>query len=121
MGGMFSEGIDYIGDMLNGVIVVGVGLPHVGGYNDVAKTYYDQKLGKGFDFAYTYPGFTKVVQAVGRVIRSETDYGVAILIDDRFAYPKYRALFPKEWKKVAWAKDSFMLSEELRDFWENFN
>lgn len=121
MGGMFSEGIDYIGDMLNGVIVIGVGLPHVGGYNDVAKTYYDQKLGKGFDFAYTYPGFTKVVQAVGRVIRSETDYGVAILIDDRFAYPKYRALFPKEWKKVAWAKDSFMLSEELRDFWENFN
>lgn len=120
MGGMFSEGIDYLGDMLNGVIVIGVGLPHVGGYNDAAKEYYDQKLGQGFDFAYTYPGFAKVVQAVGRVIRSEEDYGVAILIDDRFAYRKYQSLFPEQWRNLTWVNDTFALSEELRSFWRRF-
>ena len=117
---MFSEGIDYLGDMLNGVIVIGVGLPHVGGYNDAAKEYYDQKLGQGFDFAYTYPGFAKVVQAVGRVIRSEEDYGVAILIDDRFAYRKYQSLFPEQWRNLTWVNDTFALSEELRSFWRRF-
>ncbi|MDD4077029.1 MAG: ATP-dependent DNA helicase [Bacilli bacterium] len=120
MGGMFSEGIDYIGDMLNGVIVIGVGLPHVGGYNNVAKAYYDRKFQNGFDFAYTYPGFTKVVQAVGRVIRCEEDYGVAILIDDRFTYSKYQKLFPKEWYKFIRLSDSFQLSEELSNFWIKF-
>ena len=68
MGGVFAEGIDYIGDMLSGVIIVGTGLPMVGGYNNVVKDHFDQHFGSGFDFAYTYPGFSKVVQAVGRVI-----------------------------------------------------
>jgi len=120
MGGMFSEGIDYIGDMLKGVIIIGVGLPHYGGYNNVAKNYFDRKLTNGFDYAYTYPGFTKVVQAVGRIIRSETDYGVAVFIDDRFLSYKYQNLFPKEWENLTIARDSYNLSETLNNFWNLF-
>lgn len=118
MGGVFAEGIDYIGDMLSGVIIVGTGLPMVGGYNNVVKDHFDQHFGSGFDFAYTYPGFSKVVQAVGRVIRSESDYGVAILIDDRFASLKYQRLYPREWSHMIFIKDLYQLSEEINDFWD---
>ena len=92
MGGTFSEGIDYVGDMLSGVIIVGTGLPMYGGYNNVLKSYFDEKFNNGFDYAYTYPGLNKVIQAVGRVIRTKTDRGVAILIDDRFTSYKYKKL-----------------------------
>lgn len=118
MGGVFSEGIDYIGDMLSGVIIVGTGLPMVGGYNDVIKSHFDERFGNGFDFAYTYPGFAKVVQAVGRVIRSEDDYGVAILIDDRFATSKYQRLYPKEWSHMRFVNDLYDLSEQINEFWK---
>jgi DNA excision repair protein ERCC-2 len=98
MGGMFSEGIDYIGDMLHGVVIVGVGLPMLSPQNNQLKDYYQHAFQKGFDYAYTYPGMNKVIQAVGRVIRSMDDRGVAVLIDDRFLTPKYKKLFPNEWK-----------------------
>ena len=101
MGGMFAEGIDYVGDMLSGVIIVGVGLPMINESNHQLKTYYDQKFGKGFDYAYTYPGMNKVIQAVGRVIRRDDDYGIAILMDDRFTTKTYLNLFPPEWKKLS--------------------
>jgi DNA excision repair protein ERCC-2 len=117
MGGMFSEGIDYLGDMLSGVIVVGVGLPMFGGYNNIVKEHFDEKTGQGFDFAYTYPGFAKVIQAVGRVIRTETDRGIAILIDDRFSNRKYQCLFPKEWSHLKRINDLLELSIDLNDFW----
>jgi len=120
MGGMFSEGIDYIGDMLNGVIIVGVGLPYYGGYNNVVKAYFERKFSNGFDFAYTFPGFTKVVQAVGRVIRQEKDFGVAILIDTRFGSLKYQNLFPQEWSEIVRISDSFNLSIELDNFWSKY-
>ncbi|MFP4178273.1 MAG: helicase C-terminal domain-containing protein, partial [Acholeplasmataceae bacterium] len=83
MGGIFSEGIDYIGDMLSGVIVVGVGLPMISVENDQLLEYYERTFRHGFDYAYTYPGMNRVIQAVGRVIRTSTDRGVAVLIDDR--------------------------------------
>ncbi|MDX9692127.1 MAG: helicase C-terminal domain-containing protein [Acholeplasmataceae bacterium] len=118
MGGMFSEGIDYIGDMLSGVIVVGVGLPMINESNDQLKNYYQLKFEKGFDYAYQYPGMNKVIQAVGRVIRTETDYGVAILIDDRFISPSYRKLFPPEWKAYETIKNSNQLKEILKNFWD---
>lgn len=117
MGGMFAEGIDYIGDMLSGVIIVGTGLPMVGGYNNVVKSHFDLKFGNGFDFAYTYPGFSKVVQAVGRVIRTETDCGIAILIDDRFALLKYYNLYPKEWSHMKQINNLAYLSDDLNQFW----
>ncbi len=118
MGGMFSEGIDYLGDMLHGVIVVGVGLPMIHPANDQLKAYYQEKFNHGFDYAYTYPGMNKVIQAVGRVIRSAQDRGVAVLIDDRFLEKRYRALYPKEWHKVDVMKDPKHLKARLLDFWK---
>ena len=120
MGGMFAEGIDYIGDMLSGVIVVGVGLPMINETNDELKVYYDKTFDKGFDYAYKYPGMNKVIQAVGRVIRTETDYGVAILIDDRFTQPSYRKLFPNEWKNISTFRNQDELDHMLKTFFKKF-
>ncbi|MFD2443952.1 helicase C-terminal domain-containing protein [Bacillus sp. CGMCC 1.16607] len=99
LGGIFSEGVDLKGDRLNGVVVVGVGLPQIGLERDLIKDYF-QKTGKnGYDYAYVYPGINKVLQAGGRLIRSEKDTGTIILIDDRFLQPKYQNLLPNEWKQ----------------------
>jgi len=119
MGGMFSEGIDYLGDMLHGVIIVGVGLPLIHPVNDQLKDYYQEKFNKGFDYAYTYPGMNKVIQAVGRVIRSQNDRGIAVLIDDRFLKKTYRLLYPKEWQHVDIMKKPKYLKSRLLDFWKN--
>ncbi len=119
MGGMFAEGIDYIGDMLNGVIVVGVGLPMINETNNQLKDYYQTKFSKGFDYAYKYPGMNKVIQAVGRVIRTATDYGIAILIDDRFNSYSYRKLFPPEWKNYETLRSINQLDRKLLDFWKS--
>jgi len=119
MGGMFAEGIDYIGDMLNGVIVVGVGLPMINETNNQLKDYYQSKFSKGFDYAYKYPGMNKVIQAVGRVIRTATDYGIAILIDDRFNSYSYRKLFPPEWENYETIRSTNQLDRKLQDFWKS--
>lgn len=120
MGGMFAEGIDYVGDMLSGVIIVGVGLPMISEQNNQLKTYYDQAFGKGFEYAYTYPGMNKVIQAVGRVIRRDSDYGIAILIDDRFTTKTYTNLFPPEWKHYQVVRKPNELSSILSKFWNQF-
>lgn len=99
LGGSFSEGIDFAGDLLNGVIIVGVGLPQVNVENNLLKEFFDEKYGLGFDYAYTYPGFNKVVQAAGRVIRTEEDRGVVILVDERYKMNLYQRLMPKEWSQ----------------------
>lgn len=118
MGGMFSEGIDYIGDMLSGVIVVGVGIPMINELNNQLKDYYELKFNKGFDYAYQYPGMNKVIQAVGRVIRTHTDRGVAVLIDDRFDTQYYKKLFPIEWKAYEKIHSQKKLRETLIHFWK---
>jgi DNA excision repair protein ERCC-2 len=117
MGGMFSEGIDYIGDMLSGVIIVGTGLPMYGGYNNIIKGHFDNKFNNGFDYAYTYPGFNKVIQAVGRVIRTETDRGIAILIDDRFSTNKYQQLYPNEWYHMKRISNVDIIQIDINNFW----
>ncbi len=117
MGGMFSEGIDYIGDMLSGVIVVGVGLPMINELNNQLKDYYELKFNKGFDYAYQYPGMNKVIQAVGRVIRTHTDKGVAVLIDDRFDTSYYKKLFPIEWRAYERIHSQKKLNDALSIFW----
>lgn len=104
LGGSFSEGIDLIGDKLFGVIVVGLGLPQVNLYNNILKDYYEEKYNKGFLYAYTYPGFNKVVQAVGRVIRSSSDKGIALLVDNRYSENRYIKLFPKFWQNKYFIK-----------------
>ncbi|MBE0701402.1 MAG: PD-(D/E)XK nuclease family protein, partial [Acholeplasmataceae bacterium] len=117
MGGLFSEGIDYIGDMLNGVIVVGVGLPMLNEENNQLKAYYQEKFKKGFDYAYKYPGMNKVIQAIGRIIRTDTDYGIGLLIDDRFDSVSYRKLYPPEWHDKEKVQDIKQLSVVLSNFW----
>lgn len=118
MGGNFSEGIDYVGDALSGVIIVGVGLPLICDENNLLKEYFDDLYQKGFDYAYTFPGFTKVIQAVGRVIRTSTDSGVAILMDERFSYSLYKNLFPAHWSNIKMINTNYKLKRELDDFYK---
>ena len=119
LGGSFSEGIDLPGKRLIGVVVIGVGLPGLSDENNIIRDYYEEKCGFGYDYAYTYPGMNSVLQAVGRVIRTETDRGVAVLIDDRYAEPKYRELFPAGWKGMNLVGNPASLAEILRRFWKN--
>ena len=118
MGGAFSEGIDYIGDALSGVIVVGVSLPMVCDENNILKEHFDMKYGKGFEYAYMYPGFTKVIQAVGRVIRTDTDYGICVLMDERFTYSGYLELYPPHWRNKKVITTSYGLKKELIEFYK---
>jgi len=117
LGGIFSEGIDLKEDRLIGVIVVGTGLPQISYERELLKEYFDLKQKIGFDFAYRYPGMNKILQAGGRVIRTEKDKGIIALLDERFNYPNYRQLFPREWetyKKV----NINTVEDEINKFWE---
>lgn len=98
MGGIFSEGIDLKGERLSSVVVVGVGLPQLSFENDIIKDYFDRNAKNGYDYAYVYPGMNKVLQAGGRLIRSESDRGTLVLVDDRFQNRQYGALLPEEWR-----------------------
>ena len=98
LGGHFGEGIDLVGDKLTGVVIVGVGIPKVTPERQILSNYYSEKFGDGFSFAYRFPGWQKVLQAVGRAIRTETDTGFALLIDSRLEKPEYIMLFPDHWK-----------------------
>ena len=117
MGGMFAEGIDYIGDMLSGVIIVGPGLPMVSETNNQLRDYHDRLSSNGFDYAYLYPGMNKVIQAVGRVIRTPEDRGVAVLIDDRFDESRVKALYPPSWTNIKKAATPARLKTLLDAFW----
>ncbi len=116
MGGIFGEGIDLVGDRLLGVVVVGVGLPAICLERELIKEYFNNALGAGFEYAYTYPGINRVLQAAGRVIRSEKDRGVVLLIDQRYARFQYKVLLREEWDPV-WAHDTRQLTEALQKFW----
>ncbi len=120
LGGSFSEGIDLSGDRLIGTIIVGVGLPGLSNERNIIREYYSDKSddATGFDFAYTYPGMNSVLQAAGRVIRSDDDRGVVILIDDRYETPQYRALMPPHWEKLSFFESSEELSAPLAEFWQ---
>ncbi len=112
LGGIFAEGIDLPGDALDGVVIVGVGLPQVNLFRETLRAYYEERFGDGFLYAYMLPGMQKVAQAVGRVIRTETDRGAAILLDDRYRQSTYRRLCPEHW--LIRRGDT---SAELRRFW----
>lgn len=98
MGGIFSEGIDLKGERLSSVVVIGVGLPQLSFENDIIKDYFDRTGKRGYDYAYVYPGMNKVLQAGGRLIRSEQDSGTLTLVDDRFLNRQYGMLLPEEWR-----------------------
>ena len=98
LGGAFSEGIDLVSDRLIGAVIIGVGLPKVSFELDAIAKYYDKLGMPGLDYAYVDPGMNKVMQAVGRVIRSEKDKGAILLIDERYTLNKYQDLFKSEWR-----------------------
>jgi DNA excision repair protein ERCC-2 len=98
LGGVFSEGVDLKGDRLNGVVVVGVGLPQLCYERNLIKDHFNKKERNGYDYAYVFPGMNKVLQAGGRLIRSEEDHGTIVLVDDRFLQTQYQDLLPKEWR-----------------------
>jgi Rad3-related DNA helicase len=97
LGGVFSEGVDLPGDRLIGVIVVGVGLPQLGLERNLLRDFFSREGKNGYDYAYVIPGMNKVLQAGGRLIRTETDSGTITLVDDRYLQASYRRLLPEEW------------------------
>jgi DNA excision repair protein ERCC-2 len=117
MGGIFGEGIDLVGERLIGAVVVGVGVPQVCLERDLIKDYFDHQNGNGFAYAYQYPGFNRVLQATGRVIRTEADRGIIVLIDERFTHTRYRQLFPSHWRGYQVIQNTSELIDKLAQFW----
>ena len=116
LGGVFAEGIDLPGSQLIGVAIVGVGLPQVNDAQEALRRYYDGALGDGFAYAYRYPGMQKVVQAAGRLIRSETDAGVVLLVDDRYQEQAYRALLPDQYAPKT-VRSAGEIARRSQEFW----
>jgi DNA excision repair protein ERCC-2 len=98
LGGSFGEGIDLPGDRLIGAFIATLGLPQMNPVNDQIMQRMSATFGAGYDYTYLYPGIQKVVQAAGRVIRTQSDRGVVYLIDDRFKRPDVLRLLPGWWK-----------------------
>jgi len=108
VGGIFSEGVDLPLEKLIGAVIIGTGIPQVSFERNIIKVFFDEKKNSGYDFAYKYPGFNKILQSAGRVIRTEEDKGAVLLIDSRLCQPSYLKLFPDHWKhfkKVSSAED----------------
>lgn len=118
MGGIFGEGIDLKKDRLIGAIIVGTGLPQVSDEREILKNYYDERGMSGFDYAFRYPGMNKVLQAAGRVIRTNEDHGVILLLDERFLQREYAPLFPREWEERIICSLP-QLREEVNQFWSD--
>lgn len=122
MGGIFSEGVDYNGDMAIGVIVVSPALPKFGYERELLNRYYENKNGSGKEYAYLYPGMNKVIQSVGRLIRSYSDKGIILLIGERFAEEQFNILLPDYWIDK---KDDLVITKdykkEVKSFWKKFD
>ena len=117
MGGIFSEGIDLAGEKLIGAIIVGTGLPQLSEERKILTQYFEKKGENGFDYAYRFPGMNKVLQSAGRVIRTVSDRGVIVLLDERFLERDTMSLFPREWYPYqVVGRDT--VAEAVREFWE---
>lgn len=117
MGGIFGEGVDLREDQLIGAIIIGTGIPQIGGESEILKNYFDERDGNGFDYVYRFPGMNKVQQAAGRVIRTLSDVGVIALLDERFVQRDNRRLFPREWEDYR-TVDLEHVDGLLADFWQ---
>lgn len=117
MGGIFSEGIDLAEDKLIGALIVGTGLPQVCRERELLKMYFDAQGLRGFDYAYLYPGMNKVLQSAGRVIRTDSDKGIILLLDERFRDGRYQETFPREWADYGMCRIEDV-SEKIREFWK---
>ena len=116
VGGAFGEGIDLVSDRLIGAVIVGIGMPKINFVSDQIDKYYDELGLSGYNYAYLNPGMNKIMQALGRVIRSEEDKGAVLLIDERYLNNEYRDLFKAEWRdyEVAFSPDE--VSDICKDF-----
>ena len=119
LGGAFAEGIDLEGERIIGVVVVGVGIPQICFERNLIKDYYDKTKKKGYEYAYISPGINKVMQALGRVIRSEKDHGVALLIDDRYLTDAYHDLFKTTYSHYEVVTSKEDIKEQVENFWSN--
>ncbi|SEK69785.1 Rad3-related DNA helicase [Butyrivibrio sp. ob235] len=117
MGGIFGEGIDLKDDSLIGVIIVGTGIPLVCNEREIIKEFFELSDEDGFDYAYRYPGMNKVLQAAGRVIRTETDAGIVALLDERFLQRSYYEMFPREWKGIIRTSTS-RVKNDVKALWK---
>ncbi|CAA0097479.1 Uncharacterised protein [BD1-7 clade bacterium] len=116
-GGWYAEGVDLPGDQLIGMIQFGVGLPQISDERRLMQQYAEAAHpGEGFAYTFEYPGFNKVLQSAGRVVRTASDKGVMVLVDGRFAEPKYAQLFPGHWQ-VNFVPSVEQLTSTIRDFW----
>lgn len=118
LGGIYSEGIDLVGDRLIGSVIVGVGLTKPTDESEVVRAYYDSKYEMGTEYAYVYPGFNRVLQAAGRVIRTETDRGVVVFLDERYAEPNYKELLPQQFRTAKFVGDTRSLESVIDRFWQ---
>ena len=118
-GGAFSEGIDLTGNSLIGVIICGAALPKYSIRQKMIEDYFKEKGVDGFSYAYLYPGMNKVLQAAGRVIRTETDKGIIVLLDSRFEYSSYRNIFPPDWAGQMDRCTKENVSEKIQAFWNS--
>lgn len=117
-GGVFSEGVDYPGEMAIGAFVVGPPLPIFDLERETMREYYEAHYSAGFDYAYTYPAMAKAVQAAGRVIRSETDKGIIVLMDNRFIHTSYAKSMPQDWfTESPREMVSDKILKDIGDFW----
>lgn len=120
LGGLFGEGIDFKGETLIGVIIVGVGLPQINDETDLLRDYFERTYGKGYAYAYMIPGMNKVLQAAGRLIRDDEDYGVILLLDERYTSAAYQALLPRHMAHYEVIDHEQELSERLAQFWSRW-
>jgi len=117
LGGIFSEGIDLKGSRLIGAVIVSVGLPQLSVQQDIIRDYFNRQNGMGYEYAYIYPGMNKVLQAAGRVIRSEDDKGAVLLVDERYSQRSYVKLFPQHWRSFTKIRSSENMEKTLESFW----
>jgi len=116
LGGVFAEGVDLPDDLLSGTAIISTGIPMVNPESEMLRELYDDGMEGGYDAAYTYPGFRRVLQAAGRVIRTETDRGVVLLLDVRYGAEKYLNLMPAHWQLRKFTSMS-KLNAALKAFW----
>ncbi len=119
LGGIFSEGIDLKHDSLIGAVIVGTGLPQVCPEREILKSYFDARGESGFDYAYKLPGMNKVLQAAGRVLRTQDDIGIVALLDERFLGPAYLHLFPREWEHYEIVAVG-QVAKRIEKFWNDW-
>lgn len=120
LGSLFNEGIDLQGERLSGVIILGTAIPPPSPERELMSQYYAERFGSGFHYAYVFPGFHRIQQAAGRLIRSHEDRGFVLLIDQRWSEPSYRNLLPRDWHAVI-ESDPLAVIDRVAAFWRSFN